>query len=150
MITLNPSSGREIISTRLLKAPRELIFRAFSEPEHLAQWWGPKGFRNTFHEFDFTPGGRWRFGMHGPDGTSYSNNSVFQEVVTPERIVFQHEEPGHRFQMTITFAAENGDTRLTWRMVFETAEECGRARQYIPQCNEENFDRLEAELTKLL
>src|SRR5436309_2674995 len=97
------ASEREIVSSRVIDAPRELVFRAFSEPEHLAQWWGPKGFRNTFHEFDLQPSGYWRFIMHGPDGTDYKNESVFLEVVEPERIVFRHLDPAHIFQMTITF-----------------------------------------------
>ena len=64
-------TDREIVSTRVLDAPRELVFRAFSDPDLLARWWGPEGFTNTFHEFDLRPDGAWRFVMHGPDGTDY-------------------------------------------------------------------------------
>src|SRR5215210_6810903 len=106
MTALNETDAdaQEIISRRIIDAPRELVFRAFSEPAHLAQWWGPKGFRNTFHEFDLRPGGYWRFIMHGPDGTDYRNECVFIEIVKPERIVFRHLKPVHEFQMTLTFA----------------------------------------------
>jgi uncharacterized protein YndB with AHSA1/START domain len=101
-------ADREIISTRILDAPRELVFRAFGDPEYLAQWWGPKGFRNTFHEFDLRPGGHWRFIMHDPDGTDHKNESVFLEVVEPERIVFHHLDRAHNFQMTMIFARKPG------------------------------------------
>ena len=59
---------REIVSIRVFDFPRELVFNAWTDPEHLVHWWGPKGFTNTFHEFDLRPGGIWRFVMHGPDG----------------------------------------------------------------------------------
>src|SRR5213593_4772796 len=89
------TADREVITTRVIDTPRELIWRAFSEPEHLAQWWGPRGFTNTFHEFDFKPGGHWRFVMHGPDGTEYTNHSVFDEIARPGRVVFRHLDPIH-------------------------------------------------------
>ncbi|MDQ2942689.1 MAG: SRPBCC family protein, partial [Candidatus Dormibacteraeota bacterium] len=111
-------SDREIISTRVFGAPRELVFKAFSDPAWLVHWWGPKGFTNTFHMFDLRPGGFWRFVMHGPDGVNYENESVFVEIVKPERIVFRHLRPIHEFQMTITFVEQDGKTRLEWRMLF--------------------------------
>ena len=140
------AADREIVSTRLFDAPRELVFRAFADPSHLARWWGPAGFTNTFREFDLRPGGVWRFTMHAPDGTDYHNESVFTEVVTLERVVFEHRKPIHKFRMTITFADEGGKTRVTWRMRFETAEECARVKAFAEPANEQNFDRLEEEL----
>ena len=68
-----PLSEREIVTTRVIDAPRERVFKAWTDPEHLAQWWGPKGFTNTFQEFDMRPGGAWRFVMPGPDGVDYKN-----------------------------------------------------------------------------
>jgi uncharacterized protein YndB with AHSA1/START domain len=149
MSTAEALSGREIVSTRVLDAPRELVFRAFSEPDHLACWWGPKGFRNTFHEFDPRPGGFWRFTMHGPAGSDYENESVFVEIVRPERIVFRHLEPVHGFQMTILFAEQDGKTRLTWRMLFDSAAERDRVEAFVVPANEQNFDRLEEHLTQM-
>ena len=142
----SPSPDREIVSTRLINVSCEAVFGAFADPKRLAQWWGPKGFTNTFKEFDLRPGGFWRFVMHGPDGADFSNESTFLEVVKPERIVFQHLEPIHRFETTMTFAAEDGQTRLTWRMLFESADECEKLRNFIADANEQNFDRLEAYL----
>ena len=137
------------MSTRVFDAPRERVFRAFSDPRQLARWWGPKDFTNTFHEFDLRPGGAWRFVMHGPDGADYRNATDFIEVVRPERIVFLHLRPMHRFQMTMTFAEEAGQTRLTWRMLFESAAELDKVRQFVPVANEQNFDRLQAELATM-
>ena len=94
------------------------------------------------------PGGVWRFVMHGPDGVDYKNKSVFVEVVKPERIVFQHVS-GPRFQVTATFAEEAGKTRLTFQMLFETAAECTKVKVYAVEANEQNFDRLEAQLATM-
>ena len=143
------ASDREIVTTRVFDAPRERMFEAFSDPDRLARWWGPTGFTNTFHEFDLQPEGVWRFVMHGPDGTDYTNESVFIEVERPERIVFRHLKPMHRFLMTILFGEEGGKTRLTWRMLFESPAECDRVRAFVGAANEQNFDRLEAQLAEM-
>jgi len=138
----------EELAARVLDAPRELVFRAWTDPDHLAKWWGPKGFTNTFQEFDLRPGGVWRFVMHGPDGVDYKNKSVFVEVVKPERIVFHHVS-GPRFQVTATFAGQAGKTMLTFHMLFDTAAECAKVKGYAAEANEQNFDRLEAQLATM-
>jgi uncharacterized protein YndB with AHSA1/START domain len=81
---------RSIIGSRVFDAPRELVFSAFTDPKHLAQWRGPAGFTTTTHSFDFRVGGVWRFVMHGPDGRDYQNRVVYEEIVRPERIVYRH------------------------------------------------------------
>ena len=91
--------------SRSFAAPRDRVFRAFTAPAQLARWWGPKGFTNTFHEFDLRPGGDWRFVMHGPNGADYANDNVFVEVVKPERVVFDHVSRPP-FQMAIALAAK--------------------------------------------
>ncbi len=146
--SMSTTSDRAFVTTRLFKASPALIFRAFSEPERLARWWGPNGFSNTFHAFDFKPGGLWHLDMHGPDGTTYPNKSVFEEV-TPQRIVLRHLETVHQFTLAITLAEEQGGTRLTWEQTFDSVEECDKVRAYVPRCNEENLDRLESELARL-
>lgn len=140
-----PTADREFVHSRLIDAPRERVFRAFSDPAHLARWWGPKGFTSTFHGFDFRPGGEWRFVMHGPDGVNYPNESVFVEVVAPERVVFEHIS-GHHFHMTITFAAQGAKTLVGWRQVFDTAAERERIAKVVIEANEQNLDRLAAEV----
>ena len=126
---------RELVFTRVFDAPRSLVFRAWTEPEHVAQWWGPDGFTTTIYEMDVRPGGVWRFVMHGPDGVDYKNRIVFNEVVKPERLVYTHageeaDEAVH-FHVTVTFTDQGGKTRLTMRMTFDMAEELERVvKQY--------------------
>lgn len=124
------------------------MFRAFSEAEHLAQWWGPAGFTNTFHEFDLRAGAPWLYTMHAPNGAAYPNESVVVEVTKPERIVIEHVS-GPRFRLTLTLAPEAGKTRLTWRQRFPTAAECDKIRAIAVPANEQNLDRLEAQLARI-
>jgi uncharacterized protein YndB with AHSA1/START domain len=137
----NSGSDRELFTSRVLDAPRERVFRAFSDPAQLVRWWGPKGFTNTFHEFDLRPGGTWRFVMHGPDGVNFPNESVFVEVVPPERVVFNHVS-GPRFEMTITFEEHDGKTRVGWRQSFLTVDDYQRVARFAVPANEQNLDRL--------
>src|SRR6185436_7215593 len=81
---------RDIVGRRVLPFPRVRVFDAWTDPARLTRWWGPKGFTSTFERFDLRPGGVWRFVLHGPNGASYPNESVFVEIVPPERIVFDH------------------------------------------------------------
>jgi uncharacterized protein YndB with AHSA1/START domain len=114
------TSDREIVVTRVFDAPRALVFKAWTDPKHLAHWWGPNGFTITTQEMQFKPGGFWRFVMHGPDGRDYKNEHVYVEIVEPERLVYRHVSTP-QFQMTVSFADEGGKTRLTARMLFESA-----------------------------
>ena len=112
-------ASREIVATRTFDAPRDLVFKMWTDPKHIANWWGPKGFTTTIYEMDVKPGGVWRFVMHGPDGVDYQNKIVYLEIVKPERIVYSHVS-GPQFQMTVTFAQDGDKTRLTARMLFES------------------------------
>jgi len=122
---------REIVTTRLLDAPRELVFKVWTDPKHLPHWYGPNGFRTTIEEMDVRPGGEWRLVMHGPDGRDYRNRIVFSEVVPPERLVYRHvPEPGTEpvtHQTIVTFVDRGGKTELTLRLVFASNE----ARDYV-------------------
>ena len=113
-------SDRELVISRMLNAPRELVWKVWTEPEHIAKWWGPNGFTNTIMEMDVRPGGKWLHTMHGPDGTAYPNEAVFTEVVKPERLVYVHSAP--KFTATVTFEELYHKTKITMSMVFETAE----------------------------
>jgi uncharacterized protein YndB with AHSA1/START domain len=141
--SVTPADG-EIISERVFDAPRPTVFGAFADPDRLSRWWGPKGFANTFHEFDLRPGGTWRFVMRGPDGTEYPLTKEFVEVVPGERIVLRQLGGLHQFRMAMSFAAEGGGTRVVWRMRFDSPEEGARVRSFVAAANEENFDRLQA------
>jgi uncharacterized protein YndB with AHSA1/START domain len=114
-------AAREIKTTRVFNAPRELVFKVWTDPTHIAKWWGPNGFTNTISEMDVRPGGWWKFVMHGPDGVDYRNESVYVEVVPPERLVFEHNSSPH-FRTTVTFEAQGDKTVLTMQMLFPTAE----------------------------
>jgi uncharacterized protein YndB with AHSA1/START domain len=118
---------REIVLSRVFDAPREIIWNAWTDPKQVVQWWGPRGFTTTIHEMDVRPGGTWRHTMHGPDGTNYPNNSVFIEVVRHERIVYSNAGgkeggPGMNFTATWTFESDGDQTRVTIRMVFDSAQ----------------------------
>lgn len=141
---------REVVTTRLINAPRELVFEFWTNPDHIKNWWGPNGFTNTIYKMDVRPGGNWEFVMHGPDGIDYNNKSVFVEIIKPERIVFQHLKPIHKFQVTATFEGLGDKTKLTFRMLFESAAECEKVKVYVVDANEQNFDRLETYLSKNL
>jgi len=122
------TADREIIIERIFDAPRELVWTAWTNPEHVAQWWGPDGFTTTIEKMDFRLGGVWKHVMHGPDGTDYSNSSVFREIVRPERIVYTHGgaregEPVANFTATWLFEDLGSRTRLTMQLLFETPED---------------------------
>jgi uncharacterized protein YndB with AHSA1/START domain len=123
---------RELFFTRLLNAPRELVFEAWTKPEHVAQWWGPSGFSTTTHEMRVETGGVWRFLMHGPDGIDYPNRVTFTDVEPPARIAYDHGDDNHprHFRVLATFADEGRKTRLTMRMMFDSVEACQAVKRY--------------------
>lgn len=149
MIEAKPGS-KEIAATRVFGAPRELVWRAWTRPEHVAQWWGPNGFTSTITEMDVRPGGVWRLVMHGPDGTDYKNKIVFVEVVEPERLVFinynhsgEVETDDVHFQAIVLFTDQGDKTEVSMRMEFESTAERDRigeagAFQGLKEC----MDRL--------
>ncbi len=117
---------REIVISRVLNAPRKLVWEAWTNPEHLINWFGPTGFTNTFYEADIRTGGRWRFAMHGPDGRNYENLVLFSEVLKPGRLVyFQGEGESNfpNFKVTVILEELDGKTKLTMRSVFPTTDE---------------------------
>ncbi len=124
---------REIYIMREFNAPRELVWQAMTDPKHVVNWWGPRGFTTTIEEMDVRPGGAWKHVMHGPDGTNYPNKSIFKEVVKPEKLVFAHgggreNGPGATFVATWTFDEVGKDkTKVSIHMVFPTTE----ARDFV-------------------
>jgi uncharacterized protein YndB with AHSA1/START domain len=138
----------DVVTERVFNARRESIFRAFSNPAVLARWWGPAGFSNTFKVFDFEPEGIWKFTMHGPDGVNYPNESVFREIVEPERIVFDHLG-AHLFRSIFAFVEDGGRTLVHWTMRFPSADACASLRGFVTEANGQNLDRLEAQLARM-
>lgn len=145
-----PAVGnREIKSVRLFDAPRELVWRVWTEPQHIQQWWGPNGFTNTFETFDFRPGGAWRFMMHGPDGRDYQNESVFVEIAPPERLVFDHV-CAPLFRCTVTLEAVGSQTRLTFHQVFEDAAVFESVKPFAVPGHQQNLDRAIAHVQQVI
>ncbi|HJS00151.1 MAG TPA: SRPBCC family protein [Flavobacterium sp.] len=140
----------EIVSTRTFNVSKELLFSAWSNPNHLKNWWGPKGFSNTFNEFDFREGGKWDFIMHSPEKGNYHNEVEFVKIEQPNIIAWKrYSKP--LFKVVFTFETLNeNETKLVFRMVFDTEEECNKIKGFAVDKNEENFDRLEEELKKMV
>jgi uncharacterized protein YndB with AHSA1/START domain len=113
-------NGATFRSHRVLPFQPQKVFEAFARPERLTHWWGPNGFTSTFEIFEFRPGGRWKFVLHGPDGSNHPNEWVFLELHAPSKLVLQHMVPPH-FVLTVTLAAQQAGTALTWAQEFEDA-----------------------------
>ena len=143
------STDCEIVTQRIVNASINLAFAAWSDPNHLKNWWGPAGFTNTFNEFDFRPGGKWSFVMHGPDKGNYANECEFIKIDKPNLIFWKrHSKP--LFKVLVTFEEiSSNKTKIIFKMIFDTAEECNKLKPFVVDKNEENFDRLETELTKM-
>jgi len=142
-----PESDRAIEISRVIDAPRERVFDAFTDAGHISLWWGPRGFTTTTHSMDVRPGGVWRFIMHGPDGTDYGNRITYTEVVRPERLAYEHDTGEHNdpglFHATITFDAVGKRTRLTLRMVFATVEQYEGMKEFgAVEGGEQTLERL--------
>ena len=147
---LNVTPDCQMISSRVVNAPIEIVFQAWTDPHHLARWWGPAGFTNTFKEFDLRPGGKWSFTMHGPEKGNYPNECVFIKIEKPNLIAwYRLSKP--IFQVVASFEeVDAAKTKLTFKMLFETAAECNKLKKFVPEKNEENFDKLEAELRSMI
>lgn len=140
---------REITITRVYDAPRDVVFEAWTNEEHLSKWWGPRGFTSTFQEFDMKPGGKWQFIMHGPDGVDFPNTNVIVEVVKHERIVIDHVVFPH-YLATAIFEDLDGKTKLTYRTIFEeNAAVFDKVKTYAVPGAEQMMDRLEEHLESL-
>ncbi len=138
----------ELSASRVFDAPRTLVWRAFTDPDHLKHWWGPNGFTNTFDVFDLKVGGIWRFTMHGPDGRDYPNESRFVEIDWLSQIVLDHICEPH-FRMTIGFEDVGTKTKLSWHMRFDKAEAFESIKPVAVPGLEQNLDRLGAHLPKI-
>ena len=136
--------------TRLIKAPKEMVFDAWIKPDHVKHWWGPNDFTNTINEMDVRPGGNWELVMHGPDGTDYRNKSVYVAIVPAARIVFDHVS-GPKYRMEVTFEEQGRGTLLTIQMTFESEEQLDNVIKTFKADEglKQNVDRLESYLGTL-
>jgi uncharacterized protein YndB with AHSA1/START domain len=111
----------ELVLTRTFDAPRDLVFKAWTDPKHLAQWWGPRGFTTEIREMDVKPGGAWHYTMHAPDGNEYAFDGVYVEVVELERLVFDgfiHASPELRVWTEVMFADREEKTEVVVRQSY--------------------------------
>jgi uncharacterized protein YndB with AHSA1/START domain len=132
-------------TSREIRASVEEVFAAFTDPERLARWWGPAGFTNTFHVCEFKTGGRWIYTMHSPNGGNPENESVFERVDPARKVVIRHiSQPLYRLTIELT-ATPNG-TAVSWSQEFDDAEVARRIEKVVRPANEQNLDRLTAEV----
>ena len=133
----------EIYSSRVLNAPLEIVYNAFANPLHLKEWWGPEGFTNTIHEFDLQPGGKWLLTMHGPEKGNYENFSIFK-IIEPNKLVTWTRISPPLFDMEVEFVQlDDSNSKISFKMIFKSVEECEKMKTYVIPKNEENFNRLE-------
>lgn len=141
--SMSQANDSSLVTQRLLPADPCHVFAAFEQPDLLAQWWGPNGFTSTFETFHFTPGGRWLFVMHGPNGANYPNECIFRTIEPHSRIIIEHI-PNPWFLLTITLAPQSSQTHLTWAQQFENPQIAAKMQALAGTANEQVLDRLEA------
>lgn len=144
---MEPIENRSDSRSRLLSASPSEVFAAMSDPARIARWWGPAGFTNTIHQFEFNPGGKWLLTMHGPDGKNYPNESRFTRLVADQMLEIEHLN-GHHFLLTIELIPMDGGTEVKWRQIFDTAEHYEQIAQFVATANEQNLERLAAEVQR--
>lgn len=137
-------------TSREIGASVDEVFAAFSDPDRLARWWGPKDFTNTFHLFEFENGGRWVYTMHSPHGGNPENESAFELIERPSddgkpaKIVIRHISlPLYRLTIEL-IPATGGETLVSWSQEFDDAEVARRIEKIVVPANEQNLDRLTA------
>jgi uncharacterized protein YndB with AHSA1/START domain len=147
------TSDRELIITRILNARRALVFDAWTDPVHIVKWWGPNGFTNTNLEMDVRPGGKWRFIMHGPDGTNYPNRIAYTQVIRPEILEYVHDadkdDDPNKFQVKVTFEEIGNKTKITMKMLVKSPEVLKEFKRFgAVEGGNQTLERLENYLNK--
>ena len=149
------TADREIVISRVIDAPPEIVFEAFTEVRHLSRWWGPEGFTTTTRAFAFRIDGVWDFAMHGPDGTDYPEWITWTEITAPERIAMLHGEyrdDPNAFESVLTFAPDGAATRIEMRTVFPTRERRDEAveKYHAIEGGQQTLSHLAAYVTELV
>lgn len=158
-IPYSTPSDREFVMERVFDASRELVWQAWTKPEHLTQWWGPKGWTLPVCQVDFRPGGVWLYCMRGPDGEEAWGKAIYREIVEPERIVYLDtfvDETGNPLEgmpemlITVTFADHDGKTRLATHAQFASAADLEAVLAMgMVEGLTQTWDRLEAYLAQM-
>lgn len=148
------TAANELVFTRRYAAPRALVFAVWSDPRHIGNWWGPKGFTTTTKFMEFEVGGVWDYVMHGPDGTDYPGRGVYREIAEPAYLAFSHvggraEDPHLTCEFSVTFEEVDGGTELTLRMIFPSVAAAEHARELgAGEGGVESLERLAAALSE--
>lgn len=146
------NNSNEIRITRIYDAPVQLVWDAWTDPQQVAQWWGPRGFTLTTHSKDLKPGGHWNYTMHGPDGTDYPNKTHYFEVEKHSKLVYDHggnDEQAPLFRVTVLFSAIEGKTKMEMSMTLPTPEAAEETRKFVKKVGgESTWDRLAEYLEK--
>ena len=153
--TQSATADREIVIARVINAPPELVFEAFTEVRHLSRWWGPDGFTTATRAFEFRVGGEWEFVMHGPDGTDYQEWILWTEIAPPERIALLHGESRgdpNAFESVLTFARDGAATRVEMHSVFPTRELRDEVveKYHAIEGGEQTLSKLDAYVTEMV
>ena len=144
---MEPSENRSDFRSKLLPATPAEVFAAMSDPARIARWWGPAGFTNTIHKFEFHAGGKWLLTMHGPDGKDYPNESRFTRIEIDRVFEIEHFS-GHHFVLAIELQPTPGGTDVKWVQTFDTVEHYQRLAEFVASANEQNLERLAAEVER--
>jgi uncharacterized protein YndB with AHSA1/START domain len=151
-LTVTTPTDREIVMTRILDAPRDLVFEAHSSCEHMSHWWGPRRYEIASCEMDFRPGGAWRI-VHRGEGQEFGFRGEFREIRRPELITwtFEYEGmPGHVSVQSLTFEEHDGKTTLASTLLFDSIEDRdGMINSGMESGASESMDRLEEYLLEL-
>lgn len=142
---MEPIENRSDTRSKFIPAAPAQVFAAMQDPGRIARWWGPEGFTNTIHKYEFTPGGMWLLTMHGPDGTEYPNESRFTRIIPGQLFEIEHLN-GHHFVLTIELQVLEQGTKVMWRQTFDTIEHYKRLAEFVASANEQNLERLAAEV----
>ncbi|TDQ10118.1 SRPBCC domain-containing protein [Pedobacter metabolipauper] len=146
---MEKAENRKIRIASSFKVPIEFMWEVWTNPEHITNWWGPKGFTSAIHKMDFKEGGEWKLTLHGPDGTNFPNRSVFKEIIPFKKIVFEHFNP--HFITTVTFELKGQETQIDWSLLFDTVAMYDTIVKVhkADEGQKENIERLEKYLSKL-
>lgn len=144
---MEPIENRSDIRCHFIAASPAQVFAAMSDSERVARWWGPDGFRSTMHTFDFQPGGSWVLTMHAPDGTDYPNESRFTRLV-PDALWEMEHLNGHHFTLTLKLVPSGEGTEVRWQQTFDTVEHYQALATFVAAANQQNLERLAAEVLR--
>lgn len=144
---MEPLETRSDIRNLLLNASPEQVFAAIKDPARIARWWGPDGFTNTIHTFEFIEGGKWVLTMHGPDGEDYPNESRFCRIVHDKCVTIEHFS-GHHFFLTLELEAQGQGTLVKWQQTFDTREHYDRIASFVAKANQQNLEKLAVEVQR--